>query len=222
MSKRTLVFLMILATMMLWGCGDKLTEEIARQVIEKEVLTKSKVGSFTKIAFGEGSDGFDYFQKLISDGSFILEKKEQQNMSYLSKEKVTVKIYAPKPELAHIFKKLEIMDVVDNSKVTSDMLMWGAEEKKLPMITICKTFCRIKQDSVQSIDTIFNDDKNGTAKVKFTIAEVGIAPYYDELRSLMYPGESEPTGNYRLRKPYTTEIQLKKYDEGWSMDLNPS
>lgn len=222
MNKTTLIVLMMLATMMLWGCGDKLTEETARQVIEKEVLSESKVGSFTQITFREGSGGFDYFQKLISDGSFILEKEEQQNMSYLSKEKVTVKIYAPKPELAHIFKKLEIMNVVDNSKVTSDMLMWGDEENKLPMITICKTFCRIKQDSVQSIDAIFNDDKNGTAKVKFTIAEIGIAPYYDELCSLMYPGKSEPTGNCRLRKPYTTEVQLKKYDEGWSMDLNHS
>ncbi len=205
------VFMLMIFTLLLSGCGDKLTEETARQVLEKEVLTSEKTGRFTKIVFAKGTDGFDYFQKLIADGVFLLEKEGKLGKSY-----------STKPDFAHIFKNLEVGEIIDMSKATSSQLLGWGEEKALPMITICKVFVCFKKDTVQSVDEIFNDEKNGTAKVKFTIAEVGIAPYYDDLCSLLASGKSKPSMKCLLTKPYAAEIQLKKYDEGWSIDLNPS
>jgi hypothetical protein len=206
---------------LLWGCGDKLTEETARQVIEKEILPERNSGGLTQMVFTEGSDGFNYFQKMITDGSFQFEKEEDASFEVLLRNKPKVKVYSPKSELANVFRELRIKVVVDNDKFDIKDIL-SLEKKKLPRKTVCEVSANIKKYTLKSIDEILNDENKGTAVVKFTIEQVGIAPYYAELCSLMYPGKPEGTGRCELRKPYSIEVQLKKYDEGWDIDKNPN
>nr|WP_287412311.1 hypothetical protein [Pseudodesulfovibrio sp.] len=224
MNKRIIALILVALTFSLWGCGDKLTEETARQIIEKEVLGSQEDRGFSRIVFAKGSDGFEYFQKLISQGKLQLTMEEEEALDFLSKEKTIVKTYEGNSEVVNILKSLKIRDEVDHSKLSMmDVMDIGTgHKKKMPKKTVCIAIVRLKKESVKSIDGIFNDEKHGTAMVKFTISQVGIEPYYSELCPLMYPGEPEGSGRCGLRKPYSTEIQLKKYDEGWNIDMNPS
>ncbi|MGL1861433.1 MAG: hypothetical protein OCC46_02790 [Pseudodesulfovibrio sp.] len=219
MNSRAVALLVILV-LLLCGCSDKLTEETARTVIEKEFIVESNSRGFSQLIFDEGSPGFNYFQKLIAGGSFKLTKEEKSGWTgSMSPKNDIVKTYSPTNEIAHAFKDIEVKNEIDQSQMDMlDVITNVMEKKEMPEKTVCVVFAKFKQNTVQSIDTILNDEKNGTARVKFTIAEVGITPYYDELHQLVYPGQSKPTGNFRLRKPWQTGVKLKKYDEGWSKD----
>lgn len=219
MRNKFFVLTLITLAFSLWGCGDKLTEETAKQVLEKEFLVKLNSRGFTQLEFDEGTKGFQYFQNLIQDGSFELVKEEKRFAGLPAPENNIVKIYSPKADIAHIFKNLELLNEIDMSKVD---IMDVMDQKKLPEKTVCVVTAKIKANSIQSVDKILNDEKSGIAKVQFTITEIGVAPYYDDLCPLMYPGKPEGSGKCSLKKPYSTETQMKKYDEGWTIDLNPS
>lgn len=216
MYRKIAVLVLVTLTFSLWGCGNKLTEETAKQVIEKEILSHKNKRDFTKISFAKGSKGFDYFQKLIADGTFQFKGEKKAPLGILSKETTIVKTYAPKPELANVFNKLEIKDELVRGNFSFSAMIDFDAKKTLPRRTVCKTFAKIKKEAVKSIDGIFNDGKKGTAVVKYTVEEVGVTPYYSDLCSFM-PDNLDCS----LRKPYSTEIQLKKYEEGWNIDMNP-
>jgi hypothetical protein len=213
---------LVVIASLLWGCGDKLTEKAAAQIIENEILAARATRGFTRMAFEEGTSGYAYFQKLIADGTLVLEKEEERRLSLLSQTKATVKIYVGSGSSANVFKQVEIKQVKHRSMLSMSEMMditRGAKQEA-PLITICEGLVKIKKETIKSIDGIFNDEKEGTAIVKLTVAEVGIAPYYDDLCPLMYPGESTGYGECGLRT-YSREVPLKRYDEGWKIAMSP-
>ena len=222
MIRNLSVFMLILVSGVLVGCGDKLTEETAKQVLEKELLTRDEGRGFTRMVFDEGTEGYAYFQSLIADGAFLFDKEEEAPWDILARgEQKPIRVYLPKPDMANVFGRLEIKDVRISGKVSLKDIVNKDRKAELPMKTVCEVYVKIKEEAIKSIDGIFNDEKNGTAMVKFTVAEVGVSPYYEDLCPLMYPGKPEGTGQCALRKPRSTEIQMKKYDEGWNIDMNP-
>jgi hypothetical protein len=211
---------LVVIASLLWGCGDKLTGKAAAQIIENEILAARATRGFTRMAFEEGTSGYAYFQKLIADGTLVLEKEEERTLSVLSRTKAIAKIYVGSGDDAAVFQQVEIKQVIPRSSHSvSDMMdIARGAKKEAPPITICEGFVKIKKEAIKSIDSIFNDEKEGTAIVKLTVAEVGIAPYYDDLCPLMYPGESAGYGECGLRT-YSREVPFKKYDEGWKIAM---
>lgn len=221
MTRKVQALLLIVFVLPLAGWGGELTKEEARAVIEKALADSRK--SFNEISFVEGSEGFEYIQTMIKEGKFVLENEELRRID-LSKEKGMVEVYAPVSDLDGVFRQLEIKQTAHYGKMTNEDLKnifrMAAKGESKQLKKICVTYARLSKETVQSIDNILNDKAMGTAMVTYTVAEVGIAPYYEELCALMYPGKSNH-GRCRLAKPYTTQIQLKKYDDGWGIDLNP-
>ncbi|NDV20375.1 hypothetical protein GO013_13240 [Pseudodesulfovibrio sp. JC047] len=218
MPKKVLILVQALLVLCLVGCSDKLSKETAKEVLEKDLIAKQSK-RFRSITFEKGSAGFEYFQKMIAEGNFEFKKKEEL-WNVLSKEPLFEKIYLPKSELAGVFDKIIIRDDLTLTKATALEIMEKAMrgKHKLQRTVFCIVDCWITREEVQIIDSVLNDEKAGTAKVKFTIAEVPIAPYYEELLGLAKSDPKFLSRVFQLRKPYTTEAMLKRYDEGWTVE----
>ncbi len=212
MKKNTCALAMIVLTFFLVGCSDKLTEETAKEVLQKEWLAKQPP-LFTRISFEKGSPGFDYFQQLISDGSFKLIGKEDV-WNVLSRDPMYKSTYSPTKEIAGVYESLEIEDTYE-VKGTAKIL---GGDGSLKRSVVCTVACRIKKKEIQTVDAVLNEEEKGLAKVKFSVAEVPVSPQYEELSKLANSDPKAPSKEFRLREPYRAEVQLKKYDEGWKVD----
>lgn len=221
MRQKLLILVQAVFILLLVGCSDNLTEDTAKEILAKELAENS--GRFVALRFEKGTPGYDYFQKLVSGGSFEFVKKEKV-FEPLARQPMFAQQYKPTAELSDVFGMLVMRDAIDSSNVElsdiADEIILGKKSMKLREIVVCEVQCRLKREEIQSIDEILNDEKSGKAIVSFTLVEVPIAPYYDELFKLADEKQKKGAWHFRSKEPRSIKARFKKYDEGWRLEYD--